>query len=114
MEWEWYSNPNVMRLFIHCLLKANFKEKKWQNNVISRGSFITSYAKIADELYLTRDQVRGAFKKLIDSEVVTTQGSNRFLTVTICKYDEYQAKKRGKIGEGTTQNPIRYQSNPHN
>jgi len=105
MDWQWYSNPNVMRLFIHCLLKANFKNKKWREITIERGTFITSYAKIADELYLTRDQVRGAFKKLIDTKEVTTQGNNQYLTVTICKYDDYQANKKKKKDKGTTQKP---------
>lgn len=105
MDWQWYSNPNVMRLFIHCLLKANFKSKKWRDVTIERGTFITSYAKLADELYLTRDQVRGAFKKLIDTKEVTTQGNNQYLTVTICKYNDYQANKKGKEDDGTTQNP---------
>lgn len=105
MEWQWYGNANVSRLFIHCLLKANFKKKTWQDIEIKRGTFITSYAKISEEINLTKDQVRGAFKKLISSKEITTQGCNKYLTVTVCKYDDYQFTK-DKINKGvTTQNP---------
>jgi len=41
-EWEWYTDNNVKSLFLHCLLSANFKEKKWQGKTIKRGQFITS------------------------------------------------------------------------
>ena len=29
LEWEWYSDTNTFRVFLHLLLKANHKEKKY-------------------------------------------------------------------------------------
>ena len=29
LEWEWYTDTNTKVLFLHCLLKANFKTKKY-------------------------------------------------------------------------------------
>ena len=29
-DWEWYSEPNTTRLFIHLLLTANSQGKQWQ------------------------------------------------------------------------------------
>ena len=29
-DWEWYSEPNTARLFIHLLLTSNWQEKQWQ------------------------------------------------------------------------------------
>ena len=112
MEWEWYTNPNVVRLFIHCLLRANHKDNTWQGMVIKRGSFISSYDKIANELDLSKDQVRYAFKKLCSTGEITTQGTNKYLTVSICKYDDYQYSKDKKKDGFTTQIPHKSHSNP--
>lgn len=33
-DWEWYSEPNTARLFIHLLLTANWSQKQWQGITI--------------------------------------------------------------------------------
>jgi len=42
LDWEWYQSPTVSRLFIHLMLKVNFKTKKWQGITIQRGQLVTS------------------------------------------------------------------------
>ena len=94
LEWEWYTDANVMRLFIHCLLKANVKQKKWLGTTIERGSFITSYSHLAQELGLTVQQIRTAIQKLETTGEITRrttrnqQGSNTLITIN--NYNEYQ------------------------
>ena len=36
LDWQWYDNANATRLFIHCLLKANHQDKKWQVYIFGR------------------------------------------------------------------------------
>lgn len=90
LDWEWYTNANVMRLFIHCLLKANRQTKKWQGYTIERGSFITSYSHLAQELHLSEQQIRTAISKLKLTGEIThrSQGSNSLIIVN--NYNEYQ------------------------
>lgn len=94
LEWEWYTDANVMRLFIHCLLKANIKKKKWLGITIERGSFITSYSHLAKELGLSQQQIRTAIQKLETTGEITRQvtrnqqGSNTLITIN--NYNEYQ------------------------
>jgi len=64
LEWEWYSDANVSRLFIHCLLKANHKEGSWKGIKIKRGQFITSLDRLSCEISLSKSQLRTALKKL--------------------------------------------------
>jgi hypothetical protein len=74
INWEWYTDINSCKLFLHCLLKVNYSQKKWQGNVINKGEFITSYEKLAVETGLSVSKVRTALSKLIDSKyiIVTT------------------------------------------
>lgn len=90
LDWEWYTNANVMRIFIHCLLKANVKTKKWQGITIKRGSFITSYENLAFETGLTVRQVRTALDKLKTTGELTCKSTSRCSIITVNNWNEYQ------------------------
>ena len=113
MEWEWYTSPNVFRVFVHCLIRCNHKDNKWRGSLILRGSFISSYDKIASELDLTRDQVRYAMTKLTETKEITTQGTNKYLIVTVCNYDTYQKNRGNKKGNKKGKKQDDPQSNPN-
>jgi len=90
LDWEWYTNANVMRLFIHCLLKANRQTKKWQGITIERGSFVTSYGNLADELGLTVRQIRTALDKLKMTGELTHERHSEYSVIVVNNYNDYQ------------------------
>jgi len=90
VEWEWYTDANVMRIFLHILLKANWKDRKWQGIDVKRGSLISSYDAIAEELKISKQSVRTAIKKLISTGELTHKTTNRYSIFTVSKYSEYQ------------------------
>ena len=102
LEWEWYGSINTKVLFIHMLLKANWKEGKFQGKVIPRGSFVSSISKLAEETKLTNDEVRTAIKHLISTNEITKQSFSKYTVFTIKNYIEYQDIPK--------QSPIYYQS----
>ena len=89
LDWEWYSDINVKCLFIHCLLKANHKEKRWRGAVVKRGSFITSYPILAQELGLSQRQIRYAISKLKLTGELSVKTTNKNTMLTLCNYDSY-------------------------
>lgn len=93
LDWEWYSDANTFRLFIHLLLLANHEEKKWKGQVIERGQLVTSISHLSEETGLTIKQVRTCLKKLRTTGEVTSKGTNQFTLITIVKYADYQDKK---------------------
>ena len=93
-EWEWYSNINVCRLFIHCLLKANHKDNKWQGIVIERGSFITSIENLAFETGLSGQQIRTALNKLKSTGEITSKTTNRYSVISIKNWDMFQVDNK--------------------
>lgn len=102
LEWEWYSDVNATRLFLHCLLKANHKDKKWQGKTIPRGSFVTGRSVLADETGLTQQQIRTALNKLKSTNEITIKATNKNSLVTVVNYGVYQDK--GELSTNKTTN----------
>ena len=92
LEWEWYSDANTFRLFIHLLLKANHQDTKWRGITIKRGQVLTSIRKLAKELKLTEKQIRGALQKLKRTHEVAHQPTALYSIITIKNFDRYQEK----------------------
>ena len=96
-DWEWYKNIPVKTLFQHCLIMANFKDKKWQGIEIKRGSFITSIKTLSIETGLTERQVRTALDKLKLTNEVTIKSNNKYSVVTVLNYNTYQANDKQEV-----------------
>ena len=90
LDWEWYSDANTTRLFIHCLLRANHKDKAWQGITIERGSFVTSYQHLALDLGLTVQNIRTSLNKLKSTGELTHKSHAKYGIITINNYDKFQ------------------------
>ena len=90
LEWEWYSDINVCRVFIHCLIKANHTDKKWQGVTIKRGQFITSLGTLSIETSLSVQQVRTAISKLKSTSELTSKTTNKYTVISITNYEKFQ------------------------
>ena len=90
MSWEWYKEPNTMRLFIHCLLKAQYQDSKFKGLTIKRGSFITGRNVLGQELGLTPQQVRTILNKLKDTEEINISSTTRGTLIEVVNYESYQ------------------------
>lgn len=72
------------------LLKANWKDGKFEGKVIPRGSFASSLAKLADETDLTIREVRTAISHLETSGELTIKRHSKYSVFTIKNYHYYQ------------------------
>ena len=93
-KWEWYTDVNTKTLFIHCLLKANWKDGSWRGYKYKRGQFITSLPTLARETGLSIKQVRTALKHLKATGEVADWHDSRIRIITVLSYDDYQVKGR--------------------
>lgn len=94
LNWEWYTDVNTTKLFLHCLLKANWKAGRWHGYKYERGQFITSLPSLAKETGLTVMQVRTALKHLKLTGEITDWHDHRIRIITVVCYDEYQQVNR--------------------
>jgi hypothetical protein len=90
LEWEWYSDKNAFRLFIHLLLKANHKEKKYKGIELGVGSVVTSRDILAIEIGISVQQIRTSLEKLILTNEITIKTSPKGSVIQVVNYSKYQ------------------------
>jgi len=90
MDWEWYKNINVTKLFLHMVLKANWKDGRFQGQEIKRGSFVSSLQNLSNETSLTVNEIRTAIKHLKSTGEITSKAHSKYSVFTVINYDDYQ------------------------
>ena len=106
LDWEWYSDANTFRLFIHLLLQANHEDKKWKGQTINKGQLITSLEHLSNQLNLSKQQIRTSINKLKSTHEITVKSTNKFTLITIEKYSEYQNIQKENNTLNNTQSNI--------
>lgn len=98
LQWEWYDDINTKVLFIHLLLKANYKPKNWRGIDIWTGEVLTWRITLSDETGLTQQQIRTCLNKLKSTNEITIKTTNKYSLIKLTNYNEYQ-----QINQQTTQ-----------
>lgn len=98
LDWEWYDDLNTKVLFLHCLLKANWKPGSWHGVNYNAGEFITSINSLAAETHLSPHQVRTALEHLMTTGEVASRWQSKCRVITVNNWNEYQVggKVNGK------------------
>lgn len=91
LSWGWYTDVNTCKLFIHCLLKANWKPGFFHGVACERGQFITSLSSLSRETGLSIKAVRTALSHLNKTNEVASRSTSKFTVITVKNYDKYQS-----------------------
>lgn len=104
LDCEWYGNTNMVRLFLHLLLKA----KEEDGTDVKKGSLLTCVPRLSAETGLTPKQVRVALEGLEKGRMLGRMRAGKMTIITICEYDSYGVSKtdRGQ-DEGTIEGRMR-------
>jgi len=87
-----FSDPWLWQLFCWCLLKANHEPLPWKKQIIPRGSFATGRMSAAEQLQVAPSKFSRGIEKLISLEMISKESNNRFTTIRIENYEEYQKR----------------------
>lgn len=112
LEWEWYTDANTTKVFLHCLLRANWKSGSWKGIHYKAGQFITSLNSLAEDNGLSVRQVRTALEHLISTgeiisgttDEVTGKKLTRNRIITVNHWDDYQSSDK-QDGKQATRKP---------
>lgn len=110
IAWEWYTDANTFRVFLHLLLMATHKDSSWRGNKISRGQIITGRKNLSKTLKLTEREIRTSITHLIMTNEIAIKTTNKHSVITICKYEYYQSfesyNDQQKANKPPTNRPI--------
>ncbi len=102
LDWEWYSDTNTLRVFLHLLLIANRKEHPYCGDTIRRGEALAAISYLAEELNLSIRSVRTAINHLKSTGEVTTRKINKTTVYSLTNYNRYQQCDKTSDIETTT------------
>ena len=89
--WEWSQDPNMVALFIHLLIHANHKPKKWRGKMVERGQIITGLIALKKNTGISIQTLRTCLRRLEETGEINRQVTNQYSIITLCNYDTYQA-----------------------
>lgn len=91
-EWEWYTKPEMVHLYIHLLLSANHTTVKWQGVTVKRGQLVTSISQLSKNTGLSVQSVRTCLARLKSTSEITIETTKAYTLITICNYGRYIEK----------------------
>ena len=102
-----FASPIGLKIWIWCLLRAGHAERtismatKSGESIIylQRGQFVYGRIKAAEDLSMTESNVYKWMKKFENENMIIQNSNNRYTTVTICNYDNYQGFSDEKTDE---------------
>lgn len=104
LDWEWYDDINTMRLFVHLILKANHKPKKYKGKNVGAGQVITGRKLLSNETGLTEQQIRTCIKKLKSTNELTVKADGKGSVIQLVNYRKYQQPTRKTTSDQPTDN----------
>lgn len=96
VEWEWYSDVNCKVVFLHLLLTANWQPKRWQGRVIDVGEVVTGRESLAEAVGISVQNVRTVLKRLVESDVIEIDTTNKFTVIKIKNFEKYQENQKNQ------------------
>ena len=90
LGWEWWSDANTTRVFLWLLLNAQWEDSRFRGYEVPKGSLVTSYNSISQNLDISVKSARVAIEHLKRTGEVAIKRHSHFSIVTIVNWDKFQ------------------------
>ena len=101
LNWDWYTDQNTKDLFLHLLLTVNYLPGNFKGRQVEVGQRVTSYAKLAQELGFSLQEIRTSLKHLQSTGEITCESNSQYTVITVNNFISFQSGTHKK------------QANPH-
>ena len=90
LTWGWYGDTNTFRVFMHILLKANYKPSEYKGVVVGAGECVFGRKKWSKELGISEQSIRTALSHLQSTNEITITSTNKFSIIHVVKWEFWQ------------------------
>lgn len=101
-KWEWFSDPNMVALWVHLLLKANWQDKRWCGHVIKRGQCVIGRSQLSKETGISEQTIKTCLNRLKSTSQITIKSTSKFSVLTIENYEFYQQRDHKPTSKSTS------------
>lgn len=102
LSWEWFTDANMVQLWVYLLISANWKETRWRGVKIERGQLLTGRNKISEDTGMSHKSIRTCLIRLKSANQVAIKTTSRYSIITILNYEKYQGRD---FSEGPADRP---------
>ena len=101
LKWGWYGDTNTFRVFMHILLKAQYRPTVYKGVSINSGECVFGRKAWAKELGLSEQQIRTAISHLQSTNEITITSTNKFSVIHVVKWEFWQINDGLPTNEST-------------
>tara|TARA_R110002167_G_scaffold1338_3_gene5975 strand:+ start:1988 stop:2593 length:606 start_codon:yes stop_codon:yes gene_type:complete len=90
-----FFDAELFKVFVWCLLKANFKNKPIEvyNTTLKTGQFLTGQFSASEELNIKPSTVYNRLQRLKRMGYISIRSTNKYSIITVKNYKKYQAEE---------------------
>ena len=90
VDWKYAQFPNAVALWVHILIRANWKDGYFMGHEIPRGSLATSMQGLAEQTGMNRSTVIKWIKRFEDDGQIECVRTQRFTIIKVSNYRAFQ------------------------
>lgn len=90
IEWQWFKFPYHLQMFVYLIAVASWKDGYLGREFIKRGSVVTSYRRLREDLGCSLEKVQLVLKDLETTGEIEKNSTSKNTTIRVKNYDQYQ------------------------
>ena len=90
INWRWFADANVLKVYIYLLTNAAFKETQWKKENLKKGQLITGRKKLSAALGISESAVRTALANLESTGDIAIKTTNKYSVITLLNWGKTQ------------------------
>jgi len=104
LDWRWFSDSDATKLYLYCLLNANYQNDNYAGVNIQKGEFITSIRELSFKVGMSRGRVSRTLIKLQQTKDIIIKTKKQYTLIFVVEFEKYQTFDRRGENRKNNQN----------